>query len=129
MPIQVVWDDQTKTTLRQIYSGKLTLEDYITATDTLEQMAKEVPYTVHSLMDRTNVASAPGVVLPAMRYANNHVPPNLGIRVVIKGDMFTRVIVDIGRRMAPRLIHDIYFVDSLEAGRAIVAKHIQKAYS
>lgn len=129
MPIQVVWDDDTKTTLRQIYSGKLTLQDYITATDTLERMAKEVSHTVHSLMDRTNVASAPGIVLPAMRYANSHVPPNLGLRVVVKGDMFTHVLVDIGRRVAPRLIHDIQFVETVEEGRALIAKHVTQAYS
>ena len=127
MPIQVIWDDESKTAIRQIYSGKLTLQDYVTATDAVEHMAKEVSYTVHSLMDRTHVISAPGVVLPAMRYANNHVPPNLGIRVIIKGDTFTRVIVDIGRRVAPRLVHDIYFVETLEAGRAIIAKHTAKA--
>jgi len=129
MPIQVVWDDETKTTIRQIYSGKLTLQDYIIATDTLERMAKEVSHTVHSLMDRTNVASAPGIVLPAMRYANSHVPPNLGIRVVVKGDMFTHVLVDIGRRVAPRLIHDVHFVETLEEGRAVIAKHIKQAYT
>ncbi len=129
MPIQVVWDDETKSTIRQIYSGKLTLQDYITATDTLEQMAKEVSHTVHSLMDRTAVLSAPGLVLPAMRYANNHVPSNLGLRVIVKGDMFTHVIVDIGQRVAPRLIHNIYFVDTLEAGRAMITKQVQRAYS
>jgi len=129
MPIQVIWDDETKTTIRQIYSGKLTLQDYITATDQVEQMAKGVSYTIHSLMDRTEVISAPGIVLPAMRYANNHVPPNLGVRVIIKGDMFTHVIVDIGRRIAPCLVHDIYFVDTLDEGRAVIAKHTAKAYT
>ncbi|MBA3869848.1 MAG: hypothetical protein H0X30_11945, partial [Anaerolineae bacterium] len=126
---QVVWDDETKIAIRQIYMGGLTLQDYITATDVLAQMAKSVPYTVHSLMDRTGVTSAPGIVLPAMRYANNHVPPNLGIRVVIKGDMFTHVIVDIGRRVAPRLVHDIYFADTLDEGRAIITKQSKVAYT
>jgi len=127
MPIQVVWDNDAKTVIRQIYSGQLTLQDYIVATNEMERMIKGVPHTVHSLMDRTEVVSAPGIVLPAMRYANSHVPPNLGIRVIIKGDMFTHVIVDIGRRVAPRLIHDIYFVDSLEEGRAVIDKHSKKA--
>jgi len=129
MPINVVWDNNAKTIIRQIYTGRLILQDYIVATNELEQMAKEVTHTVHSLMDRTDVISAPGLVLPAMRYANSHVPPNLGIRVIIKGDMFTHVIVDIGRRVAPRLIHDIYFVDSLEEGRAVIAKHTKQAYN
>ena len=129
MPINVVWDNNAKTIIRQIYTGRLILQDYIVATNELEQMAKEVTHTVHSLMDRTDVTSAPGIVLPAMRYANSHVPPNLGLRVIIKGDMFTHVIVDIGRRVAPRLIHDIYFVDSLEEGRAVIAKHTKQAYN
>ena len=129
MPINVVWDNNAKTIIRQIYTGRLILQDYIVATNELEQMAKEVTHTVHSLMDRTDVISAPGLDLPAMSYANSHVPPNLGIRVIIKGDMFTHVIVDIGRRVAPRLIHDIYFVDSLEEGRAVIAKHTKQAYN
>lgn len=127
MAIQVVWDDEAKTILRQIYSGRLTLQDYITATDLVAQMAKTVPYTVHSIMDRTDVTSAPNIVLPAMRYANSHVPPNLGIRTVINGDTFTHVIVDIGRRVAPRLIHDIYFVNTLDEARAIITKFSAKA--
>jgi hypothetical protein len=129
MPIQVVWDDEGKTIIRQIYSGKLTLQDYITATNLLEQMVKGVSHTVNSLMDRTEVVSAPGIILPAMRYANSHVPPNLGLRVVIKGDMFTHVIVDIGRRIAPRLVHDVYFVDTLEEGRALIANRSKPAYT
>ena len=129
MPVQVIWDDEAKTTIRQIYSGKLILQDYITATNLLEQIAKEVTHTVHSLMDRTEVISAPGIILPAMRYANNHVPPNLGLRVIIKADMFTHVIVDIGRRVAPRLVRNIYFVDTLEEGRAVITKHTKKAYT
>ena len=129
MPITVVWDNNAKTIIRQIYTGKLILQDYIMATNELEQMAKEVTHTVHSLMDRTDVISAPGIVLPAMRYANSHVPPNLGLRVIIKGDMFTHVIVDIGRRVAPRLVHDIYFVETLEEGRAVIANHSKAAYT
>jgi hypothetical protein len=122
MSVEVIWDDEAKSTIRQIYSGQLILGDYIRATDLVKQMAKEVSTTVHSIMDRRAVISAPGIVLPAIRYANSHVPPNLGIRVIIKGDMFTRVVVDIGRRVAPRLVRDIYFVDTLEEGRAIIAR-------
>ena len=109
---------------RQIDFAGLYYIDRYSRTD-----GKSVSHTVHSLMDRTGVISAPKIVLPAVRYANNHVPPNLGIRVVIKADMFTHVIVDIGQRVAPRLIHNIYFVDTLEEGRAFIARRSKKAYS
>lgn len=126
MPVQVVWDDEAHTILRQIYSGHVKLEDYMAAADELEIMAKTVPYTVHSIMDRTGVISAPSVIFPAMRYANSHVPPNLGVRVVVKGSAFTKVIVDIGRRVAAKLIQDIYFVSTLDEGREIISKHVEK---
>lgn len=123
MPVEVIWDDDAHTIIRQIYSGNVDLRDYITATDVLEQMAKHTPYVVHSLMDRTQVLSAPNGTLTALRYANNHVPENLGLRVIIKGDSLTKVLVEIGKRIAPRLIRNIYFVDTVDDGRLVIDQH------
>ncbi len=127
MPFEVVWDDEAQTILRQIYSGHVIMPDYIHCTDEFARMAKSVPHTVHTMMDRTQVISTPSVLIPALRYANNHVPPNLGLRVIIKAGMFTRVIVDIGRRMAPHLVQNVYFASTLDEARAIIQKHAGKA--
>ncbi len=123
MPVKVEWDNEAQTMLRQIYSGHVTLQDYINCTDEFERMAKTVPHTIHSLMDRTQIVSTPSVMIPALRYANNHVPPNLGLRVIIKAGMFTRLIVDIGRRVAPHLVQNIYFAATLDEAHAIIQKH------
>ena len=125
MPVQVVWDDEARTILRQIYSGHLKLNDYIEGTDEFGRMARTVTHTVHSIMDRTGVISTPGVLLPALRYANNNLPPNLDLRVVVKGSMFTRFIVDIGRRAAPKLANNVYFVDTVEEAHRIIAEHVK----
>lgn len=85
MPVKVIWDDDVHTILRQIYSGHLKLSDYIEASDEVGRMARIVSHTVHSIMDRSQVISTPGVLLPALRYANNNLPPNLGLRIVVKG--------------------------------------------
>jgi hypothetical protein len=37
--------------------------------------------------------------------------------------MFTRLIVDIGRRAAPRLVDNVYFVDTVEEARLIIARN------
>ena len=73
MPIQAIWDDEAKTTIRQIYSGKLTLQDYITATDAVEDMSKEVSQTVHSLWielmsSLRRVWSYPPCAMPIIMY-------------------------------------------------------------
>ena len=125
MPVQVIWDDEAQTILRQIYSGHLKINDYIEATDEFGRMARTISHTVHSIMDRTQVISTPGVLLPALRYANNNLPPNSGIRVVVKGSMFTRLIVDFGRRVAPQLVDNVYFVDTLEEARLTIARHAE----
>jgi hypothetical protein len=127
MPVQVIWDDEAHTILRQIYSGHLKLNDYIEATDEFGRMARTVSHPVHSIMDRTQVLSTPGVLLPALRYANNNLPPNLALRFVVKGSMFTRLIVDIGRRVAPKLVDNVYFVNTVEEAHLIIAQHAEKA--
>jgi len=86
-------------------------------------MAKTQTQTVHSIMDRTSVESAPPVVLPALRYANTHVPPNMGLRVIINAGAITRFVVDIGRRVAPKLVQKIYFTNTLEEARAVISQH------
>jgi hypothetical protein len=123
MPVQVVWDDEAQTVLRQIYEGHTTLNDYIFAIDEVARLAKTVSYTIHSIMDRTRIVSTPGSLLPAMRYANQHVPPNLGLRVVVKASLFTRIVVDLGRRVAPRLMQNIHFVDNLDEARALIVSY------
>jgi hypothetical protein len=67
------------------------------------------------------VLSTPGVLLPAMRYANNTLPPNVGLRVIIKASLLTRVLVDLGRRVAPNLINNIHFVDTVEEAHCLIA--------
>ncbi|MFN8374992.1 MAG: hypothetical protein U0694_19215 [Anaerolineae bacterium] len=124
MPVEVVWDNQEQTILRQVYSGILTMQDYIHATDEFERMAKTQPHTVHSIMDRSEVVSTPAVVLPALRYANSHVPPNMGLRVIVNAGVITRFVVDIGRRVAPKLIQKIYFTRTLDEARAVIRQYM-----
>ncbi len=126
MAIKVIWDNDEQTIIRQIYGGHLKREDYSVAVDEFERLAKSVMHTVHSIMDRSEVLSTtPGMVLPAMRYANSHVPPNIGLRVIVKASAFTRVMVEAGRRIAPRLMEEVYFADTLDEARAIIARHAE----
>lgn len=123
MPVELVWDNEERTILRQIYSGHLAFEDYINATNEFERMAGTVSHTVHSIMDRTQILSTPGASLKAMIYANNHVPPNIGLRVIVKATMFTKFLIDMGQRVAPHLVKNVHFVETLEEAHALIARH------
>lgn len=123
MPVEVVWDDEAKTIIRQIYSGRVILDDYYLATNKFVELANSVSHPVHSIMDRRDVLMSQGSYLRVMRYANEKMPDNIGLRVIINGNVMTKIMVNIGERIAPRLISQIHLVDTLEEAHAVIAKH------
>lgn len=120
MPIDVIWDDEAKTIIRQIYSGRVILDDYYKATDQFVKLANSVDYTVHSIMDRQDVLISEGSYLQVMRYANKIMPDNIGIRAIIKANVMTRMMINIGSRLAPRLVSQIRLVNNLEEARQVI---------
>lgn len=127
MPVQVEWDNDSRSVIRQIYSGFVTLDDYMRATDQVAEMVGKVAHEVHSIMDRTAITSAPSTALPALLYANRKLPDNIGLRLIINPSMYTRMIVNIGRHVAPRVITNVYFARDIVEARAIIRDHMAVA--
>jgi len=123
MPVEVIWDDEAKTIIRQKYTGHVVLDDYYIAVDKFVDLAKSVDYTVHSIMDRTDMLISQGSYLQAMRYADKKMPDNIGLRVIIKANVMTKMMVNIGTRIAPRLISNVHIVDTLEDAREVIKSH------
>lgn len=126
MPGETRWDNDEKTILLHVYSGDVILQDYFDVIDKSKQMTESVPHTVHVILDRTTAESQPPGLSAALRYANKHIPSNQGIRVVVGGNRFTRLMVDIGRVVAPHLVKDVYFADTLDEARALIQSKAQQ---
>lgn len=126
MPVEVRWDDEAQTILWQIYTGHIALKDYYTVVDEVERMAKTVSHTVHSVFDRSAIVTTPSMILPALSYANSHVPPNLDLRVIVRPGMMTRTAVEIGRLVAPRLVEKVQFALTMDQARVLIAKYAAK---
>lgn len=123
MPVQVIWDDEAKTIIRQIYIGMVTVQNYIEAIDEVEMLANSVDYTCHSIMDRRQIAVTPGLILSVLSYAREHTPPNLGLRVVVRGSKFTQIAAEVGRRIAPNFFRNIFYVDTLEEAYVVIKRY------
>ena len=123
MPVQVIWDDEAKTIIRQIYIGMVTTQNYLDAIDEVENLANSVNHTCHSIMDRRQIAVTPGLILPVLSYARHHTPPNLGLRVVVRGAKFTQIAAEVGRRIAPNFFRNIFYVDTLEEAYVLIKRH------
>jgi len=122
MPVQVEWADPSRRAICQIYSGDVVLDNYYDATDQVAALARTVPYTVHSIMDRSAVTSSVNSALPALLYANRNLPENLGLRIIINPSVYTRMIIHIGTKIAPRVINNVRFANDLQEAQEIVGE-------
>lgn len=123
MPVKTVWDNDAKTIVRNIYSGNVTVDDYYIATDEFVELAVTVDHQVNSIMDRTNIVTAPATVLQALRYADKKIPEGkLGMSVIVNSSTFSKVMVNIGKRFAPNLAKTVFFADTVEDAHHIIAE-------
>ncbi|GAB5493696.1 MAG: hypothetical protein Phog2KO_39110 [Phototrophicaceae bacterium] len=122
MPVEVMWDDDAKTIIRQKFEGIISLDDYYKATDDFVTLASSVDYTVHSIFDRREIEKSEGSFIKAMQYANKQKINNLGIRVVLQASSMTKTIVNMGRYLAPDLIKNIIFAETIEEAHQHIAE-------
>lgn len=124
MPGHVAWDNKEKTILLNIYEGDVTKADYFYMINKTEQLVSEQSHVVHVIHDRTKVDSQPSSMAGILRYANNHTPSNLGLRILIGISGRTKFAMDIGRLIAPNLIKDVFFARDMEDARQQIYDHI-----
>jgi len=127
--VDAQWDDEAKTIIRQIYEGDIILDDYYLATDEFIKLAKSVPHTVHSIMDRSKIRKTSGSVLRVMRYASERMPANVSLRIIVRANMMTKITVDMGKKIAPKLVENVAYCENLEEAHRLIANHSVKISS
>jgi hypothetical protein len=93
MPVQIVWENQERTIIRQIFHGETCLEDYFYATDATVRLAKQVAHPLHVIMDRTAVSATPPLLWSAIRYAQQRRPPHIRLGVMVGACVVTRFLL------------------------------------
>jgi hypothetical protein len=120
MGIKLLWDNQEKTILRHIYDGKWTPDGYRAAMEESRQMLLSVNHPVDLILDMSEGDPPPFGILPAYQEADEFIPDNQRLVVMVKpGTIMTalnRIIADI----APRVSANRIVVDSIEEARALI---------
>jgi hypothetical protein len=116
------WDNDEKTILRQTYTTRWTVDDFLACTDKTYRLLNNVSHTVHILIDLTQATRTPANILSAVRYAEEHVNENLGQIVVIGADDFAKEIFSPARRLAPNATRTMIFVESPSEAYELLAK-------
>lgn len=123
MPISIRWENDQKTIILHELSGDVTAEDFLQLTEVSREMLDSVPHMVHFIYDRTAATSVPAQMSKIFQYAGKHVTPNMGMMVIVGGQLITRINLQLLKVVAPALAKEVHFADSRADARQIIAAH------
>lgn len=129
MPVNVYWQDDTHTIVRQDYIGKWMWQDFIAASEAeggAIDMMKSVPHLVNVIADYTQSGPLPmGSAIAQARTVINHYPANWGTLVVVSPQLFVRTLVTAYRRAFFNTTGShVYAAATLEEAYRLIQKYV-----
>lgn len=122
MGVHLIWQDDEKTVLRQVFVSSWTLEDFRQASETTQKLLNGLPHTVHLILDHSQSEHTPSNILSLIRDLDQYVAENQGTVVVVDADDFLRDMLGVAKRLAPRATENGYFASSLADAMAIITQ-------
>jgi len=122
MSIQILWDDDDKTIMRQVFCGRWTVEEYRHIIEKTEKLLKGLPHTVHIIMDLRQSENTPSNILSTIRFAASKITDNLGTVVFVGANEFDHTWISMAARIAPRLLNRHHHAPSLGDAHAYIAR-------
>lgn len=121
MAVYVHWDDEDKSILCQVYTGAWTLDEFNHTIRKTHKLLSGLPHTVHIIVDLTQSERSPSNILAAIRDLDRYTTPNQGLVVLVGADAFSRSIISMAKRLAPRATLNGHFADSITEARQYIA--------
>ncbi len=126
MPFEVVWANDEKTIIHEIYQGVITPDEYLLASNETNALLTSVTHTVDVIADGRQITLLRGNFLVTVQKVSSKTPKNQGAIVVVKPDRMIEIFVSIITRLFPNLeIHTTKTVE--EAFAFITAKNQERA--
>ncbi len=125
---QLIWDNEEKTVLRQVYQGSPTVNDIQEMAAQTYDLLMAVPHKVHLIIESglMNKAARDSFV-QASRTLDQKVAPNQGMVVVVNETAGMQVFVKTVGVRAPRASTNVHTVRTLEEARTLIAEKTSKA--
>lgn len=124
MPFEVVWANDEKTIIHEIYSGVLTPDEYLQASEETNRLMTSVTHMVDVIADGREITVLRGNLLVAAHRVSRKTPPNQGIIVAVKPDQMIEVLIAIISRLFPNL--QIHMTKTIEEAFDLIDATAQK---
>jgi len=117
MGIRTSWDSEAKTTLRIVYEGSWTWEDFHKAHEEGNNLIKSVSHRVDVIIDISNSRLMPSGALSRGKHITDAKPANQGMTAVVGANCFIQSLYDLFRKVY-RKDFNLFYAPSLEEARA-----------
>jgi len=118
MPILLVWDNDQKSILRQVYVGHWTQEDFFASFAEAEALYSSVEHDIDLIIDLRQNQTNPLSMINTFSRTESRVHPNHASVTVVGVNSFIRVLGGISVKLAPRLSRNLAFVATLDEAYA-----------
>jgi len=129
MAITVGWDNSERTVLVYDFSEVWTWDELFQASQEDDDLLEGINYTVHQLFDMRKTRMIPPNPLARMENLAQEIRPTIGLMVFVGGTLWFQTVVDIFHNFfLSRIpgVKGLYFVRSVDEGRAIIAQYTQE---
>ncbi|MEZ4672156.1 MAG: hypothetical protein R3E39_29975 [Anaerolineae bacterium] len=108
------WYNVEHTILMQQYEGKCVAADFFKCIDEANQFASEVEHDVDIIVDMREAMFVGTSFLTARGAAETKYLKNQRLAVLVGASAFIRMLVSIGKKIAPKTTRNIHFVETID---------------
>mgnify|MGYP001324052518 CR=1 FL=1 len=121
MAVEVYWQNEKKTIIRQNYFGRVSMEDLHQAIAMTRIMLNDVDYEVDVIINIARGAIPPARMVSAAYVAEAKLPKNRRLVVIVNPTPMVKALVKLSRSTAPGVTANMYFADDMFEARGLIA--------
>lgn len=129
MPLHIHWDDESHNLLRVTFEGTWALEDLlmtgVAAIDEVSTTQNRVDVILDFSRSASRIPQNLPILIPQLK--DKALPANRGIILLIDAPMSIRTFVSMLQGIAPDMVADLYFMDSLREAYLLLEKPVRDA--
>ncbi len=114
MSVTVYWDNPQQNIIIHAFKDPWTVDEHVAGLRTAYKMAAAQPHTVHVIADMRQTVCIPTQLMLAFPTAEQQLPSNAGLLVIVDAPEPIQAIVDTAKRFLPRVIKKLHFVDTFD---------------
>lgn len=125
MGIQVVWDDEARTTIRFVFEAEWTWQDFDRAIEASRALRPDPTQRFAIIADFSHGAPPPMGALTRFKAAWDLVPYTLVAIAIVGGDAFIETLLHAFTRLYRRLAGRMVYAETLAAARQLLAAYFE----